>query len=206
MELTNRKGTVTVQGWDKDKVEINAYMEPPVANIVPQNSSGKITINVVKDNQDRSEVGSCNFLIRVPYSSKVDIETRVGNLSVTDVRGGRVRAHISSEGDITLTNVLTASVIAENMIGNIFFDGEIQEGGSYLFTSTKGDTNLRIPLNSSFRLVATAPSTRRIQLGEWSNANLNFVSDNRRVVGQVNGGSASLTVTNQRGSILFIKR
>ena len=98
------------------------------------------------------------------------------------------------------------AVSAENVIGNIFFDGEIQSNGIYRFTSTRGDTNLRIPLNSSFRLVATAPSTRKISLGEFSGGSMKFVGDGRRVVGQASDGSASLTITNQRGSISFIRR
>ena len=206
LKLMNRMGTVEVQGWNKDQVEINAYLETPAANIVPQNLSGTILINVVKDNQDRAEVGSCNFLIKVPFSSNVDIETRMGNLRVSDVRGGLVSAHISSDGDITLTNISASSVSAKNGIGDIFFDGDIHAGGNYRFISMRGNINLRIPFSSSFRLVATAPSTRSISLGAFSNAELNFVSDGRRVVGRVNGGNSSITVTNQRGSISFIRR
>jgi hypothetical protein len=50
----------------------------------------------------------------------------MGNLSVSNVRGGLVRAHISSEGDITLTNISAENVAAENGIGDIFYDGTIQ--------------------------------------------------------------------------------
>jgi hypothetical protein len=205
LQLTNRMGTVTVQGWDKDRVEINATMDAPAANIIPQILDNMILINVVKDNQNRAEVGSCNFLIKVPYSSSVDIVTRVGNLSVSDIRGIQVRAHISSEGEITLTNIFSSRVAAENMIGDIFFDGEIQQGGNYRFSSAKGVINLRIPFSSSFRLVATAPSTRNITLGDFSNAEMIF-GDGRRVTGSRNGGSATLSVTNLRGSISFIRR
>lgn len=206
LQLTNREGTVIVEGWNKDKIEINALLEAPAADIIPQSLSGKILINVVQDNQDRGEVGSCNFRIRVPYSSSVDIETKVGNLSVTNINGGFVRAHISSEGDITLTNISANSVIGENIRGDIFFDGEIQSSGTYRFASMNGNINLRVPFNSSFKLIATAPSTRSISLGGFSNSGLTFVSNGRRVVGQVNGGNASLSVTNQRGSISFINR
>lgn len=206
LQLTNRAGTVTVEGWDRDEVRISAFMEAPAANIIPQNLSGTILINVVKDNQGRNEVGNCNFMIKVPVSSSVDIETRMGNLSVSDVRGGLVRAHISSEGDITLTNISAESVQAENVIGDIFFDGNLQANGIYRFASTRGNINLRIPFSSSFRLIATAPSTRSISLGSFANGNLTFVSDGRRVVGRVGDGSASLNVTNQRGSISFINR
>ncbi|MEO6589158.1 MAG: hypothetical protein ABIP06_07610 [Pyrinomonadaceae bacterium] len=206
LQLINRTGTVVVEGWDRNEISISAYMESPAAVIAPQNVSGTIVINVVRDNQGKNEVGNVNFIVKVPYSSSVDIETRIGNLSVSNVRGGLVRAHISTEGDITLTNIYAVAVSAENVIGDIFYDGDIQREGTYRFTSMKGNINLRIPFNSSFRLVATAPSTRNIALGDFSNGSLNIVSDGRRVIGKLGDGSASITVTNQRGGIAFIRR
>lgn len=206
LQLTNRTGTVTVEGWDRDEVQITAYMEAPAANMNPQSLSGTIYINLVKDNQGRNEVGNVNFNIKVPYTSAVDIETRMGNLSVSNVRGTLVRANISSEGDITLTNIGASAVSAENVIGDIFFDGLIQSNGNYRFSSTRGNINMRIPLTASFRLVATAPSTRNIALGSFSNASMSFLGDGRRVIGKVGNGNATLTVTNQRGSIAFIAR
>ncbi len=204
LQLTNRTGTVTVEGWDRPEVKISAYMEDPAANIEPQSLSGVIVINLVKDNQGRNEVGNVNFTIKVPYSSSVDIETRMGNLSVSNVRGTLVRAHITSEGDITLTNINATVVSAENVRGDIFFDGNLHSDGSYRFASTRSNINLRIPFNSSFRLVATAPSTRNISLGVFSGS-MNF-GDGRRVIGKIGDGSATLTVTSQRGSISFISR
>ncbi|MDQ6785908.1 MAG: DUF4097 domain-containing protein [Acidobacteriota bacterium] len=206
LQLTNRTGTVTVEGWDKSEVKIYAEMEAPAANIEPQSLSGTININLVKDNQGRTEVGNVNFLIKVPFTSSVDIETRMGNLNVSNVGGGLVRAHISSEGDITLTNISASAVAAENVIGDIFFDGDIEREGNYRFTSMRGNINLRIPFNSSFRLVATAPTTRNISLGSFAGSGLNFFFDGRRVVGKFGDGSAALTVTNQHGSISLIRR
>lgn len=207
LQLTNRSGTVIVEGWDRDEINISAYLEAPAANIEPRSLSGTIDINLVRDNQGRTDkVGNVNFLIKVPYSATVDIETRMGNLSVSSVRGGHVRAHISTEGDITLTNIGAGSVAAENGIGDIFYDGGIQSGGNYRFTSTRGNINIRIPFDSSFKLVATAPSTRSISLGDFANSGMKFLSDGRRVIGQTGDGSATLSVTNQRGSISFIRR
>lgn len=206
LQLMNRTGTVTVEGWNRAEISITAFLEAPAANIEPQNLSGTIVINLVRDNQGRNEVGDVNFTIRVPYYAMVDIETKIGNLNVSNVRSGLVRAHISSDGDITLTNIGASAVSAENGIGDIFFDGEIQDGGNYRFTSMRGNINLRIPFNSSFRLVATAPSTRNISLGSFSNTNMSYLGDGRRVVGKFGEGSATLTVTNQRGSIAFLRR
>lgn len=206
IQLINRTGTVTVEGWNRSEVSISALLEAPAANIAPQNLSGIIVINLVRDNQGRNEVGNVNFTIRVPYTTTVDIETKIGNLNVSNVRGGLVRAHISSEGDITLTNIGASSVSAENVIGDIFFDGEIQDNGNYRFSSMKGNISLRIPFNSSFKVVATAPSTRNISIAACANADLNRLGDGRRIVGRCGSGSASLSVTNQRGNINFFRR
>src|SRR5215213_10941475 len=138
LQLTNRTGTVEVEGWNKDSVQITAVLEAPAANIVPQSLSGTILVNVVKDNQGRNEVGNVNFYIKVPYYSSVNIETLMGNLKVTNIRGTLLRAHISSEGDITLTNIGASNVSAENVIGDIFYDGEVQQNGNYRFISTRG--------------------------------------------------------------------
>lgn len=206
LQLLNRTGTVTVEGWNRPEINISATLEAPAANIAPQSLSGTIVVNLVRDNQGRNEVGNVNFTIRVPYNTMVDIETKIGNLNVNNVRGGLVRAHISSEGDITLTNIGASAVSAENVIGDIFFDGDLQAGGNYRFSSMRGNINLRIPFNSSFRLVATAPSTRNISLGVFGGGNLNYLGDGRRVVGRFGDGSAVLSVTNQRGAIAFLRR
>jgi DUF4097 and DUF4098 domain-containing protein YvlB len=206
LQLTNRAGTITVEGWNKDEVRISAYLEAPAANIVPQNLSGKIVIDVKRDNQGRDEVGEVNFTIKVPYTSSVDIETMIGNLKISNVSGGLVRAHISTEGDITLTNIEATMVSAENGIGDIFFDGELRNGGQYRFTSTRGNINLRIPLNSSFSFVATAPSTRNITLGQFGGATQTTIGNGRRVTGKFGDGSATVNIINQRGSISFLAR
>ncbi|MER3430051.1 MAG: hypothetical protein C4324_03215 [Blastocatellia bacterium] len=206
LQLLNRSGTVTVEGWNRQEVSISAFLEAPAATIEPQSLSGTIYINLVRDNQGRGDVGSVNFLIRVPFEAFVDIETKIGNLSVTNVRGGLVRAHITTEGDITLTNIEADNVSAQNGIGDIFFDGILQPNGNYRFASISGNISIRIPLGSSFRLVATAPSTRNISLGNFSGEHLRFVGDGRRVAGTAGDGSATLTITNQRGTISFLRR
>ena len=205
LHLLNRTGTVTVEGWNRNEVSIVASFETASTQIQPQSLSGTIVINIVRDNHGR-DFGDVNFTIRVPYTSSVDIETKMGNLSVTNIRGGTVRAHISTDGDITLTNIGAMKVSAQNGIGDIFFDGVLLGGGNYRFSSISGNINLRIPLGSSFSVLATAPSTRNISLGSFSNENMRFVSDGRRVTGKAGNGAATLTVVNQRGSIAFISR
>lgn len=206
LQLTNRTGTITVQGWNRDEVRIEAQLDKPIAKIIPQNKSGLIYINVVQDNQGRDEVGDVNFTVYVPYSSSIDIETRIGNLNVTNVQGGLLRAHISSEGDITLTNIGSSGISAKNLIGDIFYDGLIQPNGTYVFTSTQGNINIRIPLESNFSVVATAPSTRNIDIGPFNSKKMKWFGTGRRLVGEFGDGSATVKATNQQGNISFLRR
>ncbi|MFN6963684.1 MAG: DUF4097 family beta strand repeat-containing protein [Pyrinomonadaceae bacterium] len=205
LQLTNKTGTVTVEGWDRPVVSITAFLVTPAAEIRPQIVGDVILIDLVRDNSGRG-TGDVNFTIRVPNTAKVDIETKIGNLKVSNVRSGLVRAHITSEGDITLTNIVAATVSAENVTGDIFFDGEIVAGGNYRFASMQGAINLRIPFPSNFKLKATAYSTRSINLGPLTGSNLRYLGDGRQVIGQAGDGSAVIHVTNQRGVITFITR
>jgi DUF4097 and DUF4098 domain-containing protein YvlB len=164
-----------------------------------------LIIDVMSDNRGRADIGDVNFKLQVPIDSSVDLETRMGQINVSNIRGGSVRAHVSSEGDITLTGIIASQVVAQNTIGNIFFDGEFSRGGTYEFKSTKGDITIRIPGDSAFKLVASSP-TRKIVLGEFWNNNFKNLGDGRRFVGDVGDGRSSVSVTNFSGSITFMRK
>jgi DUF4097 and DUF4098 domain-containing protein YvlB len=132
------------------------------------------------------------------------VETRRGNISVANVRSGLVRAYVSSEGDITLTNISATHVVAQNVIGDIFFDGEFSRGGTYEFKSNKGNITIRIPGNSEFFLEAASPA-RRIALNDFWNDNLKS-HDGRKYVGYVGSGGSSLSILNYSGQITFMRR
>ncbi len=204
LELVNRFGKIEVLAWNRNEIKVTANMDSPAARFNPELSEDALVINVVNDNRGRGEIGDVNFQIWVPSNSTVEIVTRRGNIIVRDVTGNRVRAR-SFEGDIELTGIRAATVMAENTMGNITYDGEIMSGGEYVFSSTQGDISISIPANAAFRLVATAP-TRNIALGPFPSGGLSFIGEGRKVVGNVGDGGASLTVTNLRGSIKFFRR
>ncbi|HKS29641.1 MAG TPA: DUF4097 family beta strand repeat-containing protein [Pyrinomonadaceae bacterium] len=205
ISLKNGYGTILVQAWDRDEIKLAADMDSPVARVVPEVTADSIEINVVRDNR-KEDAGEVNFKLYVPVSSTVDIETRRGNITVRDVRGAMVRAHIYTSGDIELTGIRAAVVMAENVSGDILFDGELVGGGQYELKTYKGNINIRIPIDSAFRLTATAPSSRSITLGSFTGAGLKFNGDGRQVSGSVGGGGAALTVNNYQGSISFFRR
>jgi hypothetical protein len=206
LRLTNWTGSIRVEAWGRDEIKITASLESPAAKIVPVVQDASLEIDVMRDNRGRGDVGSVNFVIQVPINSNVDVETRVGDITVNGIQSTLVRAHVSTEGDVTLTGIHANSVIAENISGNILFDGELLPGGNYGFSSSQGNINIRIPANSAFKLNAMAPGTRNIGLGGFSTSNLLFIGEGRKVVGSVGDGRAALDVRNQRGSISFFRR
>lgn len=205
VELKNISGTITVESWNKDEVKISASMETPKAHFSPRVVADGVLIDVMGDNRGRGDVGDVNFKIYVPVNSSVDLETKRGNISVHNIQGGLVRAHISTEGDIELSGINAIQVIAQNTIGNIFFDGEFSNRGTYKFQSNKGDIQIRIPANSAFNLVAAAP-TKKITLGQFWNNGFKNLGDGRKFVGDVGDGRSSVTVTTFQGSITFLRR
>jgi DUF4097 and DUF4098 domain-containing protein YvlB len=204
VELKNISGTITVESWNRDEIKLSATLESPTANLSPRQTSEGLVIDVMGDNRGRGDVGDANFKLQVPVNSTVDLETRRGDIRVSNIRGGSVRAHVSSEGDITLSGIGANQVLAQNTIGNIFFDGEFSRGGNYQFQSGQGDITIRIPADSAFRLVAASP-TRKIALGQFWNDRFRSL-DGRKYEGDVGDSRASVTVTNFRGSITFMRR
>jgi hypothetical protein len=206
LELRNWSGAITVETWARDEIKISAQMESPSARFTPEMSEAGIKVDVITANRGRHDVGAVNFRIQVPVHSAVDLQTTRGDITVRGVQGAVVRAHVTSEGDIQLIDIRAIMVRAENITGDILFDGELVSGGSYDFQTMQGNINIRIPGDSAFRLVATAPLTRNIALGTFANMGLSFISEGRKVVGNVGDGRASLNILNQRGSISFLRR
>ena len=206
ISLKNGYGTIEVTAWERNEIKLIADMDSPSARVVPEVSPDNVEINVLRDNRGKDDAGEVSFRLLVPVNSTVDIETRRGNITVRGVQGASVRAHIYTSGDIELTGIRASRVIADNVSGDIFFDGELVGGGEYQFKTYKGAINIRIPSDSQFRLTATAPSSRSITLGSFSNAGLSINGGGRQVSGSVGGGSATLTISNFQGSIAFIRR
>jgi DUF4097 and DUF4098 domain-containing protein YvlB len=203
-EIKNVSGSVTVESWDKNEIMVKAKMDSPAAQFTPEQTSDCLGIDVVRDNRGRM-VGTVDFTIKVPVDSTVDIETKRGNISISNIRGSRVRARVSTSGDIDLTGIHVSQVIVENGDGDILFDGELLEGGSYTVKSLAGTISIRIPSDSSFSLVASG-RPKSIDLNSFANPDMSFVGDGRKVYGNVNGGRSQLTIFNSRGSISFIAR
>jgi hypothetical protein len=205
LELKNLSGTITVETWNRDEIKITALMDAPTVQFNPRQTDAGLVIDIVGDNRGRNDVGDVNFKVQLPARSSVDLETRRGQINVSNVQGDLVRAHVWTSGDIQLYGINAARVMASNSTGDIFFDGEFASGGTYEFKSGKGTITLQLPVNCGFRLVATAPA-QKISMGKFWSPNMKTIGEGRRVIGDVGDGRASVTVTNYNGDIRFVRR
>lgn len=205
LELKNLSGTITVETWQKDEIRITATMESPAPHFNPRQTDSGLVIDIVADNRGRGEVGDMNFKIQVPARTSVDLETRRGQINVSNIQGDLVRAHISTSGDVQLSGISAARVFASNTTGNIFFDGEFASGGTYEFKSGQGTITLQLPPNCGFHLVATAPA-KKISMGRFWNNSMKLLGEGRRIIGDVGDGRASVTITTYQGDIKFVSR
>jgi len=203
--LRNISGTITVESWNRDEIKITMILESPKANVSPRHSGSGLTIDVMADNPGRSDVGDVNFKLQVPVNSSVDLETKRGQITVSNIRGDLVRAHVSLEGDIQLNGISASQVLAQNTIGDIYFDGEFARKGTYQFQSGKGSITIRIPAESAFHLTAAAPS-KQITLGEFWNDRFKNMGGGRKFEGEVVDGRSKVNVTNFNGRITFMRR
>src|SRR5882672_1305125 len=205
-ELKNIAGTITVETWQRDEIRVTASMDNRKATFNPRQTETGLVIDIVGDNRGRGDVGDMNFKIELPARSSVDLETRSGQINVSNVQGDLVRAHIWTSGDIQLLGVNAARVFASNTSGDIFFDGEFASGGTYEFKSGRGTISLQLPANCGFHLVATS-SVKRISMGPfWDEKRMQLLGEGRRITGDIGDGRASVTVTNYQGEIKFVRR
>lgn len=205
LELKNLSGTITVETWQRDEIKITAMMDAPAVHFNPRQTDAGLVIDVVGDNRGRGDVGDVNFKIQVPARSSVDLETRRGQITVSNIQGELVRAHVWTSGDIQLFGVNASRVFASNTTGDIFFDGEFASGGTYEFKSGQGTITLQLPASCGFRLVATAPA-KKISMGQFWHDGMKTIGEGRRVIGDVGDGRASVTVTTYNGNINFVRR
>src|SRR5712691_3012194 len=205
LELKNLSATITVETWQKDEIRITATMESPAPHFNPRETDAGLVIDIAGDNRGRGDVGDMNFKIQVPARTSVDLETRSGQITVSNIQGELVRAHIWTSGNIELSGVNASRIFASNTSGDIYFDGEFASGGTYEFKSGQGDITLQLPANCGFHLVATAP-VKKISLGRFWNDGMKLLGEGRRVIGDVGDGRASVTITTYQGNINFVRR
>lgn len=116
-------GTITVQGWDSDQVEITGTLDDE-AELKVSTSPGAVTVRVEYPKSERirnrGRGRECNLVVRVPGTATVEVEGVSANIVIRDVQG-RVHAEAVSGGiDISGRPV---AVDATTVSGSVVVEG-----------------------------------------------------------------------------------
>lgn len=198
LTITNTQGEIIVSTWNRRTVSVRADVTSPA--IVEDRVAGD-DINITVKAGLR--LGRANFEVFVPADTSLTLSNVVGQI---DVKGLTGQVSIKSfNSNVKLTNINSPSVNVLVTSGNLFFDGELQKDGFYSLQSMKGDIDISIPTESSFRLTARALS-ENINLGGFTSNLSGIGKGSKEVTGTYRNGGPKLNITAFAGRILFHKK
>jgi DUF4097 and DUF4098 domain-containing protein YvlB len=191
-------GSIRISSWEKRNILARASASSSIS-IEDHVIGDDITISTKRN----LRVGRADFDVTVPPDTSLTVKNIVGKI---DVRGitGHVSIH-SFDSDVQLTKVNSSSVDVIVTTGDIYFDGELREGGSYSLQSMKGDLDVTLPSATSFNLNARALS-ENINLGSFLNSLSGSSRGPKGVTGTYLKGGPRLTLTAYAGRILLHKK
>lgn len=198
LTISNVNGSIRVASWDKKTILARASTASYVS-IEDQVAGEDITISPKRN----LRLGRADFDILAPADTSVTIKNIVGDIELRGITG-HVSVH-SINSDVRLMRVSSPAVDVLVTSGDIFFDGELHEGGSYSLQSIKGDLDVTLPSATPFNLNARALS-ENINLGSFLSSLTGSSRGPKGVSGTYLRGGSRLTLTAFAGRILLHKK
>jgi DUF4097 and DUF4098 domain-containing protein YvlB len=137
VDITNISGSVEVNGWSRDEVEVTGTLGKNVEELIFERNGDKITIKV-KVPRRKSRGIESDLSISVPKQSSIDVGAVSADIDVSDVLGEQ-RLHTVS-GDVE-TESTGGDVSAESVSGDVEVSGNRVEGETHAST-VSGDVTL----------------------------------------------------------------
>ena len=136
VSISNTSGSIDIQGWSRNEVEVTGSMGDEVEELVFTRSGDNVRIKVkIPDgNRGRRDV-SADLNIKVPRGSSLDVATVSADIDVRGVEGEQDLQSIS--GDIS-AETFAEDMDAESVSGDIEVQGDGSEARLDL-TTVSGD-------------------------------------------------------------------
>jgi hypothetical protein len=198
LSITNSAGTIRVSAWEKRTISVRAVTAPSV-EIYDREIGDDIIIRVKRS----LRVGRADFEVYVPADTLLTLKNLMGDIEVHNINGAVSVDSIDS--NVRLVGLNSPSLDVKVTSGDIFFDGDLRDGGDYTMQSLKGDLDVTVPESTPFNLNARTLSGT-INLGSFIS---NLVSGSRGpkgVSGSYLNGGPRLTLTTYAGRILLHKK
>jgi len=198
LTISNVNGSIRVVAWDKKTISARANAAQSVV-IEDQVIGNDIEIGARRN----LRLGHADFEVSAPPETALTIRNYVGEIELRGING-----HVSVtsiDSNVHLININSPAVDVRVTTGDIYFDGELHDGGAYSFQSMKGDLDITIPSGTSFNLNARALS-ENINLGSFLNSLTGSSRGPKGIAGTHLRGGPRLTLTSYAGRILLHKK
>jgi len=169
VSISNIAGSVTVNGWSRDEVEVTGTLGRNVKELIFERNKDEITIKVKVPKKGGRGIDS-DLRISVPEDSSIDVSAVSADIDVTEVKGVQRLQTVS--GDVT-TEATVSDVSAQSVSGDVEIDAD------------KGDVETNANTVSGDVTVFRAAGTVRaesvsgdvvVDEGSFSRASLNTVN------------------------------
>jgi len=118
VEIYNTSGSVTVEGWSRDAVEVTGTLGEEVEEFIFERDDDTVVVKV-KPIEGKSSGGrstSSHITVRVPQQSDIDVATISADINVDDLQGEQELQSVSGQID---TEAFVAEIEAETVSGDI---------------------------------------------------------------------------------------
>jgi DUF4097 and DUF4098 domain-containing protein YvlB len=120
VHISNISGSVTVDGWNRDQVQVTGSLGHNVEELIFDRDGDRITIKVKVPRKGSRDIKS-DLRISVPRDSSLDVATVSADIEVTEVRGYQRLEAVS--GDID-TEAFESDVHAGTVSGDVEVRGQ----------------------------------------------------------------------------------
>lgn len=137
IDVSNISGSITVNGWSRDAVEVTGTLGRNVEELILERDGDDILVKVKVPKRGGRGIDS-DLRIRVPQDSSLDIGTISADIDVTDITGEQSLHTVS--GDVT-TEYSGEDVMAESVSGDVEISGDNSDG-EVSASTVSGDVTL----------------------------------------------------------------
>jgi len=134
VSISNVAGSVEVQGWSRDQVEVTGELGDDVEELIFERDGDEIKIKVKSTRKHLRDVDA-DLVIKVPLGSSLEVNTVSAEIDVTEVTGEQSLESVS--GDIT-TEAHTSDIDVDSVSGDLEIEGDHRSMRARL-SSVSGD-------------------------------------------------------------------
>ncbi len=134
VSVSNIAGSVDVQGWSRNQVEISGELGDDVEELIFERDGDEIEIRVKTRRRGSHDIDT-DLVIKVPEGSSLEVNTVSADIDVADVTGEQSLESVS--GDVA-TEAYASDIDINSVSGDLEVDGDNQSMRSRL-SSVSGD-------------------------------------------------------------------